>query len=72
MEKRKWSKEEVIRHYDRYGRWIYCNREDANFFVRKRYGIGWTINMAHPASWIFLAVCAAAVVISLIWEKFGR
>ncbi len=35
---------------------IYYNKNDPSVWVEKRVGIGWTLNMARPASWVFLAV----------------
>ena len=31
---------------------FYFNRNDPALFVEKRFGIGWTLNLAHPASWV--------------------
>jgi len=43
---------------DRY--WIagmfYFNKDDPAIFVEKRFGIGYTMNFAHPASWIVIGV----------------
>jgi len=35
---------------------IYYNRNDPAIWVEKRMGIGWTLNMARPASWVFFAL----------------
>jgi len=35
---------------------IYYNRSDPSVWVEKRLGIGWTLNMARPASWVFFAL----------------
>jgi uncharacterized membrane protein len=35
---------------------FYYNKDDPSVWVEKRVGIGWTLNMARPASWVFLAV----------------
>jgi uncharacterized membrane protein len=43
---------------------IYFNANDPSFTVEKRYGIGWTINFAHPLSWGLLLFIIAIVVIS--------
>jgi uncharacterized membrane protein len=43
---------------------IYYNPRDPRFFVSKRFGIGWTFNMAHPGSWLsIVAIIALAVII---------
>jgi uncharacterized membrane protein len=55
----------VNRDDDRHwiGGWIYVNRQDPALLVNKRFGIGWTLNFAHPLAWlIVLAVIAFAVL----------
>lgn len=40
MAKRKWTRQEVEDWRKKHNSWFYCNKEDANIFVRKRcYGI---------------------------------
>ncbi|QYR21194.1 DUF1648 domain-containing protein [Paenibacillus sp. sptzw28] len=58
---------------DRYWRaWgtIYYNPEDPALFVDKRYGIGWTLNMARPLSWVVfgstLLVPVAIIVVTVV------
>ena len=41
--------------YDRHGLYVYCNPEDGNWIVRKAWGFGWTMNLANPRTWLFLA-----------------
>lgn len=43
---------------DRYwkGGMFYFNKEDPSIMVEKRFGVGWTLNFAHPVSWIVLIV----------------
>ena len=65
MKKRKWTKEEVHAYMREHGWIVYCNREDGNFAVRKLRGNGWTLNMAHPGSWVVMAAGAAIVAVSL-------
>lgn len=49
--KRKYTREEVLERM--IGNSIYFNPDDANIFVRKRYGIGaFTMNMGNPWSWV--------------------
>lgn len=47
-------------------RWVagifYYNPEDPNLWIEKRYGIGWTLNFARPASWIMLLALLIPVV----------
>ncbi|MDO7905907.1 DUF5808 domain-containing protein [Paenibacillus sp. JX-17] len=46
---------------------FYYNPSDPSLFVEKRMGIGWTVNMARPAAWLFfLLPIAIIVVISII------
>lgn len=33
---------------------FYFNREDPSIFLEKRFGIGWTINLARPMAWVFI------------------
>ncbi|MCL6631197.1 MAG: DUF5808 domain-containing protein [Alicyclobacillus herbarius] len=35
---------------------IYFNRNDPAVFVPKRFGVGWTLNMAHPTAWLLIAI----------------
>ena len=44
---------------------FYFNRNDPALFVEKRFGIGWTVNMANPRSWFFLGAILLFVVASL-------
>ena len=42
---------------------LYLNRDDASLFLPKRFGIGWTMNFAHPAAWaIILGLIAASAL----------
>jgi uncharacterized membrane protein len=47
---------------------IYANRDDPALFVEKRFGIGYTLNFGHRASWLVLgllmAVLAAGALLS--------
>lgn len=57
----------VVRNDDRFwkGGVIYYNPEDPAFLVPRRFGLGWTINMARPASWLFIAVIIVTIGVSL-------
>jgi uncharacterized membrane protein len=50
---------------DRYWRWglIYFNRADPAFLVEKRFGIGYTLNFAHPFAWALLTLFVAIPLI---------
>jgi uncharacterized membrane protein len=50
--KRKWTNEEVKAFRTEHGTFFYCNKNDANLFIPKAYGIGWTLNWANPYSWV--------------------
>jgi uncharacterized membrane protein len=62
----------VPRDDDRY--WIagvfYFNRDDPSVLVPKRFGAGWTFNMARPLAWVFLlgilALPALIVVVGVV------
>ena len=58
MKKRRWSKAEIEEYRKIHGAFFYCNQEDANFFVPKPYGIGWTINWANPMTWFLVMLIA--------------
>lgn len=50
---------------DRYWRWgFYVNPNDAALMVEKRFGIGYTFNMAHPKAWVLLTGIVGVV---LLW-----
>lgn len=62
--KRKWTRQETEDWLNKNHRWIYCNLEDANLFVRKRcYGINWAFNWGNPCSWVILAAFVLAMVL---------
>jgi uncharacterized membrane protein len=51
------------------GHWrgfFYADRRNPALFVPKRFGIGWTLNFGRPASWIFLALILAVVILAPI------
>jgi uncharacterized membrane protein len=47
---------------------IYFNRSDPALVVEKRFGIGWTLNIGHPVSWILLAILLAWPLVSVITQ----
>lgn len=67
------TSDELARDDDAY--WVlgafYCNGEDASIFVPKRFGVGWTINVAQPAGWVFfgliLLVTLGFAWVTTIW-----
>jgi uncharacterized membrane protein len=52
------------------GRWIlgviYADRRDPALFVEKRMGVGYTLNMGNPWSWLTVMIGIAAVATALI------
>ncbi len=51
---------------------IYVNRADPALLVPKRFGVGWTVNMGHPAG-IALAVITLLIVVgAIVWGVSTR
>ena len=42
---------------------FYCNTDDPSIVVPKRFGVGWTINVARPAAWAMMAGLVALIVV---------
>lgn len=63
MPRRKWTKEEIEEYRRLHGPLFYYNKEDANFFVPKAYGIGRTLNWANPISWVIILVIVGFVIL---------
>ncbi len=40
---------------------FYVNKDDPSILVEKRFGIGWTVNMGHKGSWIFLVLLVGSI-----------
>lgn len=59
---------DMARDDDRY--WVlgmfYCNRDDPSIFLPKRFGVGWTMNVANPLSWVLVAGIVA-LTIAFVW-----
>lgn len=55
MEKRKWTSREIEDWRKTHGRWFYINKADSNIFIRKPYGISWTINLGNPLAYLVFA-----------------
>lgn len=43
---------------------VYANRSDRSVLVARRVGFGWTINVAHPVSWVIVVVIVAIAVLA--------
>lgn len=41
---------------------IYINRKDPSILVARRFGIGWTLNLGNPVSWILVALFVSIIV----------
>ena len=54
-----------------YGGVFYANREDPAVVVPKRFGIGWTLNLGRPASWLIVAGLVAICVFALVATMQG-
>jgi uncharacterized membrane protein len=50
---------------------IYYNRDDPDVLVPKRYGWGWTVNFAHPAGKVFLALMVALILLPVVLLLLG-
>ena len=53
---------------------IYVNRGDPSLFVRKRLGIGYTLNFGNPWSWVVLAgiILLIAAPVRFAVSSFGQ
>ena len=61
----------INRDDDRYWKLgiFYFNREDPALFLEKRFGVGWTINLARPLAWtIFLLIIGLAILIPILFS----
>lgn len=59
----------IHRDDDKHWKWgiFYVNRNDPSIFIEKRFGIGWTNNWGHPASWIiFLIIILVPIILILV------
>ena len=70
MRKRKWTRQEVWDYLDHHRRRIYCNPQDGNLFVRKRWGLSWALNWGNPRSWLVTGLFLV-VVLGWLWH-LGR
>jgi uncharacterized membrane protein len=54
MNKRKWTSEEIRQFRSKNNKILYFNKEDANIFVPKLSGGGWTLNFSNRLSYLVL------------------
>ncbi len=66
MAKHKYSKEEIAEWREKNRSVFYFNTDDTNFTIPKAYTFGWTLNWAHPLSWLV----GAAVIAILVYAIF--
>jgi uncharacterized membrane protein len=50
---------------DRYWKWgiFYVNSSDPSVMVEKRFGIGWTVNLGNPKSWLMVVLPLAVILV---------
>lgn len=57
-------------------RWVggifYFNREDPALIVEKRFGIGYTLNFAHPAAWVIIGAVACLPLVTMLLVPHHR
>ena len=46
---------------------LYFNRRDPTLFVEKRMGLGYTLNLGNPVSWLVMVVFVAALSVPLVF-----
>ena len=68
MTRRKWTKEEIKEYRKTHGTFLYCNKEDSNFFVPKVYGFGGAFNWANPISWVFALAMIGFIVLRVFFK----
>ncbi|MDN3352315.1 DUF1648 domain-containing protein [Actinomadura sp. DC4] len=63
----------VNRDDDALYRWgvFYFNRDDPSVLVPKRFGFGWTLNMARPATWLIIAAIVGSLVLGEVVHSLG-
>lgn len=64
--------DEVMRDDDAF--WLlglfYCNADDPSVVVPKRFGVGWTINVARPAAWLATGgLIVVAIAFGVLMEQ---
>ena len=60
----------VARDDDRFwkGGVFYYNPEDPAFWAPKRFGVGWTLNFAHPGSWVMVGAIVLLAISPLLFR----
>lgn len=54
---------------DEYWKWgiFYFNKDNPDLFIEKKFGVGWTMNFARPAVWIFLVLIIVVPLIPMFF-----
>jgi uncharacterized membrane protein len=62
---------ELDKYDPRHWKWelIYYNPHDPKLIVKRRIGWGYTLNLAHRATWIFLIIIMVAIAIAVMVFK---
>ena len=47
---------------------VYYNRDDSSLLVPKRFGVGYSLNFAHPVTWVVLASPFAVLVLVILFS----
>ena len=50
---------------------IHYNRDDPDLWVPKRFGLGWTVNFAHPGGRVFLIVLLLLLLLPVLLLLLG-
>jgi len=71
MEKHKYTREEVLQWQADHNRYFfYINKDDSNLFVpRGRTGLGFTLNLAHPISWVIIILLVGVILCFGVFRK---
>lgn len=69
MAKHPYTREEVAEWRKKHGYFYYFNKDDSNFSVPKTYGIGRTLNWAHPISWVIAAAIIGLIIYTLFLKQ---
>lgn len=66
--KRRLGIDEVLAYQKEHNQsWIYLNKEDKNIIVPRNEGfLPWTMNVAHPITWLVLGIIIFMVVVSFV------
>lgn len=48
---------------------IYYNTSDTRIVVPKKHGIGWTLNVGHPAGQLGLVLAVGAVIVPMVMHR---